>query len=81
MDKFEQAQRDGDFVNEIATIRDMLKPIITGEIERGHCVGCQQAYGGRPGFRKTKLADAVKIAKTMEFRLNQAINKFEEASK
>jgi hypothetical protein len=76
MDKFEQAARDGDLSNSIAEARDMLRPIITGEIERQHCVGNQACYGGKPGFRKTKLTDAVKIAKQVEILLNRAINKF-----
>ena len=78
MDKFEQAARDGDFINSIAEARDLLRPIIAGEIERGHCVGRAECYGGRRGLRKTKLVDAVKIAKTVEILLNRAISKFDE---
>lgn len=77
MDQFEQAQRDDKFIQAVLTARDMLKPIITGEIERGHCVGGRECYGARPGTRKTKLADAVKIAKTVEFILNKAVNEFD----
>lgn len=80
MDKFEQAIRDNNFVNSVAGARDLLRPIISGEIERGHCVGTSECYGGRRGFRKTKLVDAVKIAKTVEMLLNRAINEFEESS-
>ena len=81
MDKFEQfkqAIRDHEFVNAVAGARDLLKPIISGEIERGHCVGSQECCGGRPGKRKTKLADTVRIARTITFILNRAINKFDE---
>jgi hypothetical protein len=81
LDKFEQAARDGDFTNTVAEARDMLRPILTGQIEREHGVGLErECYGKSPGFRKTKLADAVKIAKTIEIVLNKAINKFLDES-
>jgi hypothetical protein len=77
MDEFERAVHDHEFVTAVLQARDMLKPIITGEIERGHCVGGRECYGAQPGMRKTKLADAVKIAKTVEIILNRAVNKFD----
>jgi hypothetical protein len=77
MDEFERAAHDHEFVTQVLTARDMLRPIITGEIERGHCVGDRECYGARPGMRKTKLADAVKIAKTVEIILNRAVNEFD----
>ena len=77
MDEFEQAAREGDFITSILEARDTLKPVITGEIERGHCVGERECYGGRRGMRKTKLADAMRIAKTVEVILNRAVNKFD----
>ncbi len=78
MDKFEKAAIDHEFVTAVLEARDKLRPIISGEIERGHCVGGRECYGARPGFRKTRLADAVKIARTVEIILNRAVNKFEE---
>ena len=80
MDKFELAARDHVFVTAILEARDMLRPIITGEIERGHCVGGRECYGARPGMRKTKLADAVKIAKTVGIILDRAVNKFDDTA-
>lgn len=78
MDARERACICGDFVNEVASCRDLLVPIITGEIERGHCLaGEHEATGGKPGKRKTTIVDARKIAKTIEFRLNRAMNKFD----
>ena len=78
MDAHERAGICGDFINEVVTCRDLLLPIINGEIERGHCVaGEREALGGKPGKRKTTLADARAIAKTIEFRLNRAVNKFD----
>jgi len=79
LDACERAVICGHFSNEVATCRDMLQPIIDGEIERGHCpAGQQEAYGGKPGKRKTTLADARKIAKTIVARLNRAINEFDD---
>ena len=78
MDAGERACICGDFINEVVTCRDLLLPIINGEIERGHCVGDREAFGGKPGKRKTTLKDAQAIAKTIEFRLNRAVNKFDQ---
>lgn len=79
LDKFERAKINHKFETEMLRCRDMLKPIITGEIERGHCVAGQSVgYGANPGMRKTKLADAVKIAKTIEFIISRAIQEFHD---
>jgi hypothetical protein len=78
MNARERACVCGDFINEVVTCRDMLLPIINGEIERGHCLpGQHEARGAIAGKRKTTLADARKIAKTIEFRINRAVNKFD----
>lgn len=71
-DKF---RRFHDLMNEMAAVRDLLEPIASGEIERGHCVGRAAAYGGSPGKRKTMLVDAVKIAKHCRAKINNEINK------
>jgi hypothetical protein len=79
MDARERACICGDFLNEVASCRDLLIPILTGEITRCHCVaGEREATGGRPGKRKTTLKDARAIAKSIEFRLNRAMNKFDD---
>jgi hypothetical protein len=75
--EMKQAAREHDFITQVLMARDMLEPIISGEIERGHCVGGQAAYGATPGKRKTKLDDAVRIAKTVKFNLDRAVNKFD----
>ena len=80
LDIFERAAICSDFITSVLECRDRLEPIINGEIERGHCVaGEQEAYGGKPGKRKTTLADARRIAKTIEVVLNRAVNKFDSA--
>ncbi len=79
MDEFTEAQRYHTFETYVLQARDMLRPIIDGEIERGHCVGARECYGGTPGKRKTMLKDAVKIAKTVAFILNRAVNEFRES--
>ena len=79
MDAGDRAIICGEFVNEVATCRDFLVPITTGEIERGHCkAGEREALGGKPGMRKTTLADARKIAEIIMFRLNRAMNNFDD---
>ena len=80
LNEFDRAIRDNQFVQAVLEARDMLRPIISGEITRGHCLaGKPECYGGRPGKRKTKLADAVRIAKTVEVILNRAIDEFDKA--
>ena len=69
-----------DFANQMVMIRDMLNPIVSGEIERGHCVGQAAAYGGTPGKRKTMLKDAVKIAKRCQNIINREVNKAHDRS-
>jgi len=79
IDEYEEASWDGWFSNEVACIRDMLEPILTGEIERGHCeAGEREAYGGKRGMRKTTLADARKIVHHVTIRINRAINRFND---
>ncbi len=61
------------------TARDMLTPILEGEIERGHCSpGTRECYGGRPGKRKTLLKDAKDITRHVVVILNKALNKFHD---
>ena len=80
MDKYEAAQRDYAFVTAVLQARDRLDPIISGEIERGHCpAGTRECYGGKPGKRKTMLKDAVRIAKDVAFILNRAANEFTDS--
>ena len=79
MDKFDRAGICGRFETDVLQCRDLLQPIIDGQIERGHCpAGQQEAYGGVPGKRKTTLEDARKIAKTITVILNRAVNKFHD---
>lgn len=59
-------------VNEFATVRDMLNPIVEGKIERGHSLAGLPNGPLAPGFRKTKLADAKKIAVNAQKRINRA---------
>lgn len=81
MDKFEAAQRDFAFEQVVIECRDLLRPIIEGQIERAQCVaGTRECYGGVPGKRKTTMKDAAKIAKVIEFKLNKAINEFNDSS-
>lgn len=70
-EEHEKAQRDYVIYSEVLRVRDMLKPIIDGEIERGHCVGRRECYGGTPGMRKTMLADAKRIARHCEAALHR----------
>ena len=72
-----QAIREHEFITQVLMARDMLEPIITGLIKREHCVGGREVYGATAGTRKTKLADAVKIAKTVKFNLDRAVNAFD----
>ena len=66
------------FSNEMVGIRDRLKPIIIGEIERSHCLaGSAVAYGGTPGKRKTTLKDAVAIAKLCCQIIDREVNKID----
>jgi hypothetical protein len=79
MDARDRACICGEFENEVLSCRDMLQPIIDGQITRGHCIaGQREAYGGVPGKRKTTFADARQIAKTIICRLDRAVNKFNE---
>ena len=61
-----------DLADEMCRIRDMMEPIITGKIERGHSLaGCPNGVLN-PGLRKTTLADARKIAEAVVCRANRA---------
>jgi len=65
--------------NEILTIRDRLKPIENGMIERGHCLaGDAAAYGGEPGKRKTTLKDAKGIVHHAIVKIDQIVNRFND---
>lgn len=68
-------RRKGEFVDRMLRVRDSLRPISDGEIERGCRVS---QYDQVPGKRKTKLKDAKEIcAKAIE-RMNIAINEWTE---
>jgi hypothetical protein len=76
--EYEQARREHEFMTAILEARDMLEPIVSGKIERGHCLpGKHTAYLDEPGKRKTTLADAKKIAKTVQWIINRAIDKYD----
>lgn len=78
-DEFEQAIWAHEISGEVMRARDALLPIIEGEIDRGHCSpGERECYGGRPGKRKTMLADAKKIAKHVHFILNKLASKIHD---
>lgn len=79
INEFDEARWDGWFSNQMLMVRDMLKPIVDGEIERGHCLaGSREAYGGVPGKRKIKLADAQKIARHAIAAIDMAVIKFDD---
>lgn len=65
---------------EMTQVRDELAPVVAGVIERQHCVGSAEAYGGKRGVRKTMLKDAVSIATSCVARLNRAINAYQAES-
>lgn len=68
-----------ELVTRILSARDMLEPILSGEIKRGHCVaGERECYGGKPGVRKTTLADARKRAGHATALINKAVNDFDD---
>lgn len=68
-----------EFSGAALSVRDMLQAVVEGKIERGHCVGGREAYGARPGYRKLMLKDAVAIAKTCIAKINNAVNKWNDA--
>lgn len=70
----EAAIREHHFINEMVRCRDMLKPIVSGEIERGNRVS---RYDIDLGTRKTNLKDARSIAKTVIFKIDRAIAEFD----
>jgi hypothetical protein len=75
MDKFERAGIVHKFETDVLMARDMLEPIYSGEITRGHCVGTRECYGGVPGKRKTTLKDAQRIVRNVIAVLNRAVSK------
>ena len=67
------------FTNRMLQVRDMLDPIVKGEIERGHCLaGNAIAYGGHPGMRKTTLKDAKQIARHVQALINMSHKDLDE---
>jgi hypothetical protein len=75
----EQIARLHRFTNSMLDVRDRLDPILKGEIERGHCLaGELAACGGKPGKRKTKLKDAVEIARHCQAIINRAVNEIDD---
>lgn len=75
-EEMRQAKNEFEFTNEMAHCRDLLKPIIEGEIERGRSLGTIESIPSHPGKRKIKLKDTREIAKTIFFRINRALNAF-----
>lgn len=81
-EKWEQAIREHELELIALTARYMLKPILTGEIERGHCSpGSRECYGAEPGMRKTTLADARKIVTHVTAYIDRKLNDFHEKNK
>lgn len=74
---YEEVQAASYFTNQMVMVRDLLDPIVSGQIKRGHCVGGRECYGATPGMRKTTLKDAVRIAKHCQFIINREVNKFD----
>jgi hypothetical protein len=75
----EEVARLGRFTNLMLSVRDRLDPIVKGEIERGHCLpGKSTAYLDAPGMRKTKLKDAVEIARHCQAIINRAVNEIDD---
>lgn len=64
-----------DLANDIASIRDRLKPITEGLIMKGRNIN---RYAIRPEYRKTTLKDARNIAEFVIKRLNECANKLDE---
>ncbi len=63
-------------------VRDALEPIVSGMIERGHCLpGQSVGYGQTPGDRKTTLKDARAIARHARAFINSAANQYIDDSK
>ena len=75
-----QSAIESEFVNSMIQVRDSFEPITSGSIERAKCVGRAEAYGGKRGYRKTMLKDAVSIARSAVATINRAIKEFEDES-
>jgi len=87
LDEFAQARREHDLTNAIATIRDLLKPIDEGEIERDNVKPGERArivyvsahsIQYTKGKRKTTLKDARRIAHHAIIAIDRALQKFEQ---
>ena len=80
--EFLAAQIEHAFHTRILEARDLLRPIVEGEIERGHCSpGTRQGYGGHPGKRKTTLKDAKGLAKQATMLINHAFAELDKDQK
>lgn len=79
MDDDTRDAREYWFISEVVGIRDRLKPIAEGEIERArqHKADLGSSYD-RPGKRKIRLADAANIARHAIARIDQIVREFEE---
>jgi hypothetical protein len=63
------------FCSKMLVIRDLLDPIVKGEIKRGRCLAGQSvACGGMRGKRKTTFQDAARIASHIQAAINLAID-------
>lgn len=61
-----------DLVMVLAGIREDLDPVLSGKIKRGRSLaGCPNGVL-EPGYRKTRLADAKKIAEKISQKIFQA---------
>lgn len=69
-------EESNQLVNEILEIRDRLRVIEEGQIERGRCLP-GTIY---PGKRKLTMKDAQSIAKHAVARIDQIVNRFNEAT-
>lgn len=85
LDEFTQARREHELTNAIATIRDALKPIDSGEIERSNLKPGEiekldyysaHARTYTKGKRKTTLKDAQRIAHHAIIAIDRALSKF-----
>lgn len=77
----EDAGLAGEFTDRVLSIRDRISVIITGEIERQHCVGGREAYGHRRGMRKLMLKDAKSIAAGCVASIDRAVQIFTEGQR
>lgn len=66
---------DDDFIHRVLQARDIISPVVSGQITRGCRVS---QYDASPGTRPTKLKDARALCTTAVERLNVAVNEWME---